>query len=302
MNQDKPGAMGADVTVIIPTTAQLSRKDEIRRCIASIRNSSRSPVDIIAVVNGSRFDAGICAWLKEQPDVQFVYTELGSAPNAAREGRERVRTPFFSYLDDDDEYLPDATDMKRAELLKHPEADLVVTNAYHRCGDEETLLYDHLEQVPRQPLRSLFDANWLHNGNALFRTASIGQEFFVNYTAYAEWTWLAYRLALSGKTVRTLEQPTFRVHLTPGSLSQSQAYFASYPELYAKMLAKQPPPPIRRLIERRIASSLHDCSEFERKHGRWLLALAYHLRSLCKPGGLQYLSYTRHLLRPRRPK
>ena len=42
------------VTVIVPTTAQLSRRMEIERCLASIRASSTQPVQIIVVVNGQR--------------------------------------------------------------------------------------------------------------------------------------------------------------------------------------------------------------------------------------------------------
>ncbi|CAN7659111.1 glycosyltransferase family A protein [Pseudoduganella sp. LjRoot289] len=286
----------SDVTVIVPSTAQLSRQAEIGRCIRSIRTSSALPVQIIVVVNGTRFDQGICDWLKAQPDVQFVYAELGSAPNAVLEGRRLVRTPYFSFLDDDDEYLPGATDLKRAELLSHPGADLVVTNAFRRCGMEERVLYSHLREVAQQPLLGLFDGNWLHNGNALFRTSAVDTEYFTNYKPYAEWTWLAFKLAMAGKTVHTLEQPTFRVHVTPGSLSQSDAYFAHYLQLYDSMLAAHPPAAVQHIIRRRISAALHDYSERALERAQGMDALRYHLRSLLQPGGLRYLGYTRHVL------
>lgn len=286
----------ADVTVIVPSTAQLSRKMEIRRCIQSIRASSRLPLHIMVVVNGQSYDPGICDWLKSQPDVQFVYVEPGSAPNAVLEGRKLVRTPYFSFLDDDDEYLPGATDLKRAELLEHPDADLVVTNAFRLCGTEETVLYSHLREVARQPLLGLFDGNWLHNGNALFRTATVATDYFMNYKPYAEWTWLAFKLTMAGKTVRTLEQPTFRVHVTPGSLSQSDAYLYHFLQLYDSMLAAQPPAMIQRIIRRRIGAALHDYSARALDQAHGVDALRYHLRSLRQPGGLRYLGYTRHII------
>jgi len=287
------------VTVIVPTTAQLSRRMEIMRCVQSIRDSSRLPVQIITVVNGQRSDPGICAWLRAQPDVYYAYVEMPSAPNAVLEGRKLVATPYFSTVDDDDEYLPGATDLKLAALTAAPQADLVVTNAYRNFNHQDELLYSHLAAVPAQPLASLFLANWLHNGNALFRSATIGVNYFTDYRPYAEWTWLAFKLGMDHKRVLTLEQPTFRVHCTPGSLSQSDAYFDYYLPLYESMLAARPPPAIARLVRRRIGAAQHHHSVRALEGGRWREALGWHWRSLLLPGGLQYLSYTRHLLRYR---
>lgn len=286
----------AQVTVIVPTTAQLSRRMEIGRCLDSIRASSALPVKIIVVVNGRRYDDGVCAWLRAQPDVRYAYVELPSAPNAVWEGRRMVDTPYFSMVDDDDEYLPGATDLRLAALRDRPDADLVVTNAYRRFEGVDALLYHHLAQVQREPLAMLFEANWLTNGNALYRSDSVGADYFANYQPYAEWTWLAFKLSLDGKQIVTLEQPTFRVHVTGGSLSQSDAYFEFYLSLYQQMLAAAPPPAIARLIRRHLSGAQHDHSVRALGRGRWREALDWHWRSLRQPGGLQYLSYTRHFL------
>jgi hypothetical protein len=229
--------------------------------------------------------------------VLFVYVELGSAPNAVLEGRKLVRTPFFSCLDDDDEYLPGTSDDKCAELLAHPEADLVITNSYRRSGDQETLTFSDLQGAAREPLLSLFERNWLNNGNVMFRSSSVGVHYFVNYFPYVEWTWLAFKLSMDGKKVHALDIPTQRVHVTPNSLSQSAAYRDSYMQLYRSMLDAQPPLPVRHRIERRMAAVLHDQSEDALRRGEWAAAMRYHVRSLLGRGGWQYLSYTRHLLR-----
>jgi len=284
------------VTVIVPTTAQLSRRMEIERCLASIRASSAQPVRIIVVVNGQRYDEGVCDWLRAQADVRYAYAELPSAPNAVWEGRRMVDTPYFSMVDDDDEYLPGATDLKLEALRAQPQADLVVTNAYRRFEGVDALLYNHLARVRREPLAMLFEANWLTNGNALYRTDSVGPAYFADYQPYAEWTWLAFKLSLDGKQVATIEQPTFRVHVTGGSLSQSDAYFEFYLSLYQQMLAAGPPPAIERRIRRHLSGAQHDHSVRALGRGRWREALGWHWRSLRQPGGLQYLSYTRHFL------
>ncbi len=290
-------AAPAQVTVIVPTTAQLSRRMEIMRCVQSIRASSQAAVHIITVVNGNRYDPDICAWLQAQPDVQYVYVEMPSAPNAVLEGRKLVATPYFSFVDDDDEYLPGATDLKLATLSAAPQADLVVTNTYRNFNNQDELLYSHLAEVPAQPLASLFVANWLNNGNALFRSATIGVDYFQDYRPYAEWTWLAFKLIMDHKRVLTLEQPTFRVHCTKGSLSQSDAYVDYYLPLYESMLAAGLPADITRLVRRRMGAAQHHHSVRALEGGRWREALSWHWCSLLLPGGLQYLSYTRHLLR-----
>lgn len=290
------------VSVIIPTTAQASRRHELHRCIGALRAASTLPLTIIVVVNGQRSDAGLCDWLRAQPDVQYFYLEQPSAPNAVLHGRRQVRTPYFCAVDDDDEYLPAAIDQRLAVLKAQPDADLVVTNVYRRCDGRDQLMYGHLRDVPQQPLAMLFLSNWLYNGNALYRSAAVPVSYFEDYRAYAEWTWLAYKLALDGKQVATLEQPTFRVHVTPGSLSQSRNYSDSYLTLFQDMLNAGPPADIVRLIRRKLSAAQHDHSVQALADGRRGDAWRWHLRSLRHPGGLRYLGYTRRLLaRPAAP-
>jgi hypothetical protein len=291
-----PAGCAALVTVIIPTTARAARSGEIRRCVRSIRAASARPTLIIAVVNGGGHDPGVCAWLAGQPDVQCFYEPLPSAPNAVWQGRKLVRTPFFSTIDDDDEYLRGATDLKLAALHQHVDADLVVTNAWRRCDGVEALVYQRMAPVRPQPLAALFEENWLNSGNALYRSSSVPARYFEDYRPYAEWTWLAFKLAMDKKVVTTLEQPTFRVHVTAGSLSQSKAYFEHYLSLCHNMLAAGPPAPVARMIRRRLSASEHDHSVRALQAGQWRAALLWHWRSLLRPGGLQYLSYTRHFL------
>jgi hypothetical protein len=286
----------AQVTVIVPTTAQHARFGAIRRCIGSVRASSAQPVAIIAVVNGARSDPAVRAWLQRQPDIRYEYVAAPSAPNAVLHGRGLVATPFFSTLDDDDEYLPGATDLKLAALHADAAADLVVTNAYQCQDGAEALMYSHLHAVPADPLHTLFEANWLHNGNALYRSAAIGAAYFRDFRPYAEWTWLAYRLALDGRKVATLEQPTFRYHITPGSLSQSEAYFDSYLPLFERMLERAPPKEVAYLIRCKMGASWHHRSARALHERKWRRAVSSHLRSLLLPEGGKYLGYSRHLV------
>jgi hypothetical protein len=270
------------------------RAELVQRAVLSVRRSSALPVTIIVVVNGNRSDPGLVAWLREQHDVQLEILAQPSLPHALLRGRELVRTPYFSTLDDDDEYLGNAIDL-RLEAIRESGADLVVTNGFRYCSGTIERSYDTLEKVSANPLEELFRTTWLHNGNALYRSDSVGREFFADHHAYAEWTWLAYRLALTGKRIAVLETPTFIYYDTPGSLSKSAAYRAAYISLYRKMLEANPPPAVVRCIKRRIQAGWHDLSCDALDHGRRLEALRCHVRSLAA-GGVRYFSFGRRLL------
>lgn len=284
------------ISTIVPTMGSKDRADQIKRAIHSIRKSSSNHIEIIAVVNGNRYDSDICDWLQVQPDVRYEYCPEPSLPHAIIRGRELVRTPYFSTLDDDDEYLEGGTDIKLEALSNSPTNDLVITNGYTHGLDGDALLYHHIDRIQASPLEQLFSGNWLHNCNALYRSSSVGIDYFKNYHHYAEWTWLAFRLCMDGKKILALDTPTFRYHDTPNSLSKSEAYFATYFSLYRRMLAESPPKEVQKLIRQKMGNAWHDQSAKALVQGRRNQAWGYHLRSLCSPGGFQFLSYSRHLL------
>lgn len=284
------------VSVIIPTLANCDRFQSIKNCISSIHRSSKTKCLSIVVVNGSQSSPPVLEWLYKQPNLKVITVPQASAPNAVRVGRKAVSTPYFSTLDDDDEYLPGSTDSKVAALESSPEADFLVTNGFSNWNGKDERFYTHLSRVPLDPLGTLFEANWLASCNALYRTDRISIEYFHDPHPFAEWTWLAYRLALDGRTVLALDEPCFRYNCSPGSLSQSQAYRNAYPALFRRMLDCNPPARIRKMILRRLSAVLHDRSSASLEAGEYREALRAHLQSLCLPGGLRYLSYTRRLI------
>lgn len=285
------------VTTIIPTTANSHRAHSLQRAIESIRASSSTPVAIVVVVNGQGFDSQICDWMESQPDVTLDFLEEPSLTAAILKGRQLVRTRFFSFLDDDDEYLPGSIDKRRAVLEDSLDVDVVVSNGFRREGGADRLAFNRLPAAICDPLNSVFGAIWLCSCNALYRTLSIQQNYFEELHARAEWTWLAFNLALNGKKVSAIDAPGFRIHDTPGSLSKSQEYQEAYLALYQRMLLKKPPTAVALLIKKRAASAWHDRSAQALNRGDRMDALLSHIRSLLLPGGLRYLSYTRRLLR-----
>jgi len=284
------------ISVIIPTLAEASRSESLKRAIASIRASTAEAVQIITVVNGSRFDGDLCAWLGQQPDVVFDQIREGSSPLAQKRGRALVNTEYFSFLDDDDEYLPGATDRKLETLCTNPATDFVLCNGYWGAMGQENIFYPRMTGILEDPLAALFRQNWLTSCNALFRTSSIPGSFFNDPHPYAEWTWLAFTLCMANKRFALLDEPGFHQYPTPGSLSKSRAYNASYIGLYERILDASPPESVAGAIRMRISSAWHVCASDALASGEWLDALCCHIRSLLQPGGLRYLSYSRRLL------
>lgn len=284
------------ISVIIPTLCEAARSGAIHRAITSIRNSSREPVLILVVVNGDRFDPTLLDTLRASPGVAVLQLAVASVTEAQLAGRRAVKTEYFSFLDDDDEYLPGALD-HRLELLGGEQGyDLAVTEGYWTAEGVDSPLYGDLSDVPSDPLAAVLKRGWLNSANCLFKSSSVPADYFLDLEVHGEWTWLAFRLAMDRKKVVASNRPTFRYHDTPQSLSKSINHSKGYIRLFEHMLRKDPTEPYRSMIRKRLAQAHHDHSELLLGEGQRRHATKHHLRSLAYPGGWKYLPYTRHLI------
>lgn len=285
------------VTTIIPTLCEFSRKQSILRAIESIKTSSINPIRILILVNGQRYDKTLLGDLHERDDLDVIQIQEGSLTLAHSVGRRNVATEFFSFLDDDDEYLPEATDRRLVIIDSDSQIDLVVSNGFINTNGLDSVLYSRMQNVPHDPLHELFRENWLHNCNALFRTSSISLDYFENPHKLMEWTWLAFKLALDGKKIGISDHPAFRYNDTPGSLSKSIAFAESRIKLYERMLKFKLPIDVNRTINLRLNSAWHNLSDIQRKDEAIIPAIRSHFYSIIShPMGFRYIPSTRHLL------
>jgi len=284
-----------EVSVIIPTMATPVRAESLTRAINSIRTSSSQPVKIIIVVNGNKYDMHLLKWIDAQPDIFLHRQEMPSAPEAIRSGRALVSTEYFSTLDDDDEYLNGAIDLRLSELRKSPQTAVVVTNGYRNRKGLDEPCYKSLADIPTRPLLALMEIPWLNSANAMYRSAAVGIDYFENSHPYAEWTWLAFSLAMHEKQFAAIDTPTFRINDTSDSLSKSQAYDQAYESLFERMLAERPPVRVVNKIRQKMGSMYHQYADRLLNEGDRVGALRWHVRSLAQPSGFRYLSFTRRL-------
>jgi hypothetical protein len=283
----------ASITVIIPTLCSPERHQLLLRAIDSVRQQSGVSPIILVVANGNRVETDVFDRLLPDPAVRVVQITQANLPAAQRLGRMLVRTEAFSFLDDDDVLLPGALRVA-VDALFEGDADLVATNGFRH--NSEVVCRDP-GRVNRDPIGALLAQNWLASCAGVFRSASIGPEFFDGETAYNEWTLLAFKIANSGRKIRFVDVPTYRISDTPfsayktESVERYQMTLRTLRYLYEHCSIRH-----RSQVREHLICALHSFSDYQRARFRMADAWACHLRSLLM-GGWRHLPYTRHLVR-----
>lgn len=284
--------MTRSVCVVIPTMAERSRRDSLRRAIDSACTQSDVAAKVVVVVNGARWDGATLEELARLP-LTVVRLEEGNLPSALYRGRLAVEEDYFSFLDDDDCYLP-GTLAARVTAVEERRSDFAVSNGMISAG---TPLISDLATVSADPLGALVARNWLTSCGGLYRTATISPNFFLDLTKYFEWTDLALRLLSAKMRVTFVGGIGFQLADTEGSASkqsniESVMNGLAIVEQMAAVIGS------RNTIQLRskLASAHHAVSDHCLQSGQLGEAWRMHLRSL-RLGGWQYLLYTRHLMR-----
>jgi hypothetical protein len=279
------------VSVIIPTTCELTRWQSLLRAIDSARQQDGVQVKIVVVVNGNRFDPKCHEALKAMPGLEVLYRSEGSAPLAQEAGRLAVATPFFSFLDDDDEYLPHTLRLRMQPLLNDPGIDFTVANGYRCVKGEDRIVVKAPAPIGEHPLLALGKQNWMVSCAGLFRSATVTPDFFCNPAPYVEWTYLAYRLGVV-RRMHFVDVAAYRIHESALSLSNSDAYRNAEPEVLQRILALSLAPEIAHTVRKKLGCAHHDCARRHLERGRMGLAWSHHLKSLAYPGGASWLLYS----------
>lgn len=288
------------VTIIIATLGLATRRESLERAIRSLQACNKALIRTLVVVNGNRFDPLLVEELRHRSDIDLVQIETSSLSAAILVGRNQVKTPFFGFLDDDDEYLPGAVDIRLDAMRKDPEASIVVTNGFRRRDGVDHIAMNNLADVEEDPLSALFNENWLASCGGLYRTSLLPSTLFEDIARYLEWTWLAFRMTSLNKRVVVLDLPTFRIHDSEVSESKSDEYLFSRIAILERMRSTCNNKQIRKKIRSKMAQTWHEISCVNLQRGKLPDAWSAHLHSLGYQAGMIYLTYTRHLLFPRK--
>jgi glycosyltransferase involved in cell wall biosynthesis len=284
------------VSVIIPTTASAARAQCLRQAISSVQAQVGVEADALVVVNGDRVESALVASIERLPAVRVLRLPEANLPDALLYGRENVDAAFFSQLDDDDELLPDALRVRLDALEADESVDVVVTRGLCASSDHEAESVASLDYARSDPLMAILERNWLYPGSALYRSKTIGPDYFRNVPKYLEWTFIGARLALERRIV-FLDDVTFRYRTdNPDSISRTAAYVLAQPKGLKALFALNLPAPAVRRVRENLAAAHHACSVLHLAQSRHLSALMSHLKSLKSRSGLRYIAYTRHLI------
>ena len=286
------------VTAIIPTTCDSSRGPSLRRAILSIVDQVPDNGLILVVANGDRIDEAVVRMAQEFPRTRVERLEKASVAKAQQLGRRLVRTEYFCFLDDDDEYLPGAVTTRLNEIHADSSVDVVVTNGFEDVDNSYRTRVEFPEAARTDPLRALLQENWLASCGGFFRTQSVTPDYFDGRTCFLEWTLLAYKLA-SNLVIRFIDVPTYRIHSSHDSASKSQDYREAQPRVLATIANLDLPPDVRRAVKSKISNAEHSLSTYFLRQGDLKQAVCHHVRSLGSYSGLKFLPYSRKLLRIR---
>ncbi len=280
------------ISVIIPTRLDPARHASLQRAIQSIRAQQGLTPRILIVANGPAVCPALMNELATQPDVHLIHRPEPGLRGAMLAGRDAVSTPFFCYLDDDDEYLAGALQARIVPLLADPAIDVVAGRGYRMEGTQRA---PSGRMSEGDALLELTHHNWLTSCGAVYRSARIGREFFARSQDCFEWTWIAFELMLT-RRVHFIDHRGHLIHDTPGSLSKSAAYHRAHAGMVSRLLTLDLPAAVRHQLRIQQGRALHDLADHCRRARQWRPAWRWHLQSLLQPQGYRFAAYTRKLL------
>lgn len=282
------------VSVIIATAGNSNRAESLKAAIRSIEQQETITARIVVVFNGPNVSADLFEDISRMPGVDVKVLSTANLPSALNFGRQCVETDYFCFLDDDDVYLPHALKIRCDALSQNMHIDVVTTNGQVKtAGATATLLPDELA-VETAPMEELLRQNWLPSCGGLYRASTVGDKYFRTDTKYFEWTMTAFLLAFDRK-IMYLNNSTFIINETSGSLSASIDYLEAYPRILKKMLEFPVKRTIKTAIRARQSNALHAVSVAHHERGNNRKAWWFHLRSLMCPGGVRFFAYSRRL-------
>ena len=284
------------VSVIIPTLARSDRGAELLRAIESVHEQAGVAVRAIVVVNGLRRDPAVVARLRADRRLEVLESTEPGIPAALHRGRQAVDSRWVCALDDDDLLLPGALAARVEFLAAHPDYTAVVSNGYRRNGSGDVVHLHDLASLERDPMGELLRRNWLLPGSWLSHTDTIDPQFFAQMPRFLECTYVAVRLAMTGR-LKFLEEPSV-VWFTGknDSESRSRHHALGQPAAIRQMLELPLPSSFARGLRREAAAACHANADLLLGEGRLAAAWQWHLQSLLGTAGYRYAFYTRHLL------
>jgi glycosyltransferase involved in cell wall biosynthesis len=286
----------ATITIIIPTACEARRASLLHRALDSVVAQQGVDVHPVVVVNGPRVDESLCASIVARTGVTVLRRDEGNVSAARRAGMRLVDGAYFGFLDDDDEFLPDALRTRTEHLDRDGAVDVVFTNGRVRTPDSDYLIAPPGQALDVRPVETFLESNWFASCGCLFRAARVDASHFETRHVYFEWSDLFFRLVAANRRFAYVDAITFRKYEDhPVSMSRSDASRLAYPAFLAELVERPLPRTVRAALEQRFRRALHDASLLCLTRGNLRGAAGYHAWCLMN-GGWRYAPYTRNIV------
>ncbi|MDJ0674821.1 MAG: glycosyltransferase family A protein [Calothrix sp. MO_167.B42] len=119
------------VSVIVPT---FNRANFILESLASVKQQSYRPIEVIVVDDGSTDDTVsiVSEWIKENTEedfkIYYIYQNNQGSPIARNKGLSKSHGEFIQFLDSDDILHPQKLEIHAEVLINYSESDYVWSN------------------------------------------------------------------------------------------------------------------------------------------------------------------------------
>ena len=294
--QGSPGARL--VSVIIPTTCELTKVGSLTRAISSVLNQTHVDLEVIVVCNGPRVARDIAARFEVSERLRWSYLEEGNVSRARHAGLLQSRGEFFCFLDDDDELLPESLERRIQAFEADPEVDVVVTNGVvvFSDGRQPVITQQEKASIDRDGLAALTIFNWIGSAAPMFRARALWTDVFDINLRYFEWTYVFFDIYSRRRKIAFEDIQTYVKYEDHGaSVSHSLPYLLAESEVLSQILALALPDPVKRALRKKRCRSLNVKSVILKEQEHLRAAWAAHWACLIN-GGYSYVFYTRHLV------
>lgn len=183
----------------------------LRQTIDSVRRQTVADWEMLVVDDGSTDDtvAIVQGYAASDPRIRLL-CQPNAGPSAARNHAMRVaRGAFFTFLDSDDQWLPEFLAHQLDVFAVHPDTALVTTTAYYLGGP----LDGRARRTPAEGYPVLALEDIIENDSAVFIMTVFRREVFerIGGLDAAQWTSEDYefwiRAALAGFVFRVTTRP-----------------------------------------------------------------------------------------------
>lgn len=209
------------ISVIIPA---FNAEEFIVRSITSALNQTYQDIEIIVVNDGSTdsTQAIVETLCKSHKQINLLNTENRGVSCARNTGIDNAKGEFISFLDADDELLPDAlTNMHKC--LSSTASD--ICSGLYYTNDQHIGSYSHrfiAWDTKTCIQQALLDAAPTHSACAkLYQTCKLSSIRFPEGKRVHEDSFFVFSCLASGMTMALLDNPVYIINETSGSASRS---------------------------------------------------------------------------------